>query len=434
MGSAEQLSRTVGLFQADLDIPDAALILRALTSVRVALVAGDDVMRTRAGQIAILTSALLLARSGHKVFIQVFDVPLIGHQPPFVGATLYEAIENLRGQIVDGSDISIGFPMKPEIAFQFGSRSSFAPFEASRTVSVGWSSWAGEIVAWPQRALRSEDDWPMGAMAAAVLVAAEAIKFAGRSLAPMSGDPAYIRDLFGYSRRARLRLAPERTPKITTLGEFDLISAGAISNAVVYALMRLPDVVGRARTFDKDFSDESNRNRNMLLTKALEPLSKVRLFEHFERGLRIDAMERHFVEADLDGLASYVIVGVDDIPTRWMLAGARVNWMGVGATTHFGSMSSVHFPYAACAACLHPHDEPVEGPIPTIAFVSFCAGLMTAADFLVELSRSTAFLESRWTFLTALHLEDDNKIFSAPVQPRGDCPAGCPASRLKRRA
>jgi hypothetical protein len=434
MSRAEQLSRTVGLFRADLEISDTALIQRALTNVEVALVAGDDVMRTRAGQVAILTSALLLARSGQKVFLHVLDAPLIGHQPPFEGKTVYEAVENLRGQLIEGSDISIGFPVRPDLAFEFGSRSSIPPFGARRTISVGWSRWAGEIVDWPLRAFRTENDWPMGAMAAAVLVAAEAIKVVGLALAPLSGNPDFVRDLFGFSRSARLRLAPEQTPKVASLGEFDIISAGAVSNGFVYALMRLPDVVGRARAFDKDHSDQSNRNRNVLLTAALQQLSKVGLFAHFSRGLQIKPIERHFGAEDLPTLASSVAVGVDDIPTRWLLAGARARWMGVGATSHFSSMASVHYPYSACAACLHPRDEDIEGPIPTIAFVSFLSGLMVAADFLIDISGSTASLSSRQKYLTSLHLEDERTAFSTPVAPHPDCPAGCPASQLKRRA
>jgi hypothetical protein len=113
-----------------------------------------------------------------------------------------------------------------------------------------------------------------------------------------------------------------------------------------------------------------------------------------------------------------------------LLAGALVSWMGVGATSHFSSMASVHFPYSACAACLHPRDEHVEGPIPTIAFVSFLAGLMVATDLLVELSRSTAFLASRQRYLTSLHLEHDGATFSTPVAPHPSCPANCSASRL----
>lgn len=429
MASSEQLSRTVGLFRADLHIDDDGLIQRALVGLRIALVADDDVIRTRAGQGAVLTSALLLARSGHQVFLNVGDAPLIGHQPPFEGSTIYEAVGHLRGQLIDGSDISISGSASPVIAFLFGAPSSTATLEAARTISVGWSAWCGEIVDWPMRVQRSEDHWPMGAMAAAVLVASEAIKFSGQLLAPLSGNPSHICELFGASRSARLPLAPEDTPKIAVLGEFDVISAGAVSNALLYALMRLPDVAGNARVFDKDVSDESNRNRNMLLTRKLEGLSKVALFAYFAKGIRIAPVRRHFGEDDVGNLARRVAVGVDDIPSRWLLARAAVDWMGVGATSHFSSMASVHYPYSACAGCLHPHDEHMEGPIPTIAFVSFLAGLMVAADLLVEISRTGGSPASRQRYLTALHLEHDGLAFSTPVPPRGDCPASCHASR-----
>src|SRR5687768_3800945 len=97
MGNADQLSRTVTLFRTEFDIPDGPVILGRLTKLKVALVAGEEVMKTRAGQVALLTSAMLLARSGHQVFINIFDTPLIGYQPPFHGQTIYDAISNLRG-------------------------------------------------------------------------------------------------------------------------------------------------------------------------------------------------------------------------------------------------------------------------------------------------------------------------------------------------
>ena len=430
MTSLDELSRTIALFQTELDIADSTIVADQLTKLKVALVAGDEAMNTRAGQVALLTSALLLARSGHQVYINIFDVPLKGYQPPFSGTTIYEAINNLRGELITGSDISVGYPVRPDVVFDIGGRSSIPPFTAPKTISVAWSAWEGEIAEWPWKPLATESDWPIGAMAAAVLVAAEAVKFAVRRLAGVSAHPTYIRELFGPARAARLRLAPEHTPKIATLGSFDIISAGAVSNAALYALLRLPDVVGDARAFDRDCAEPSNRNRNMLLLMSLEHLRKVALFAHFARGISIQPVPRHFEKADLADLRSNVIVGVDDIPTRWLLAGARVNWMGVGATTDFGSMASVHFPHSACAACQHPHNEPAPGPTPTIAFVSFLAGLMVATDFLKELSGTRADLVSRQRMIFPLRC-DTNGIYDAQVVPRGDCPAGCPASRLK---
>lgn len=432
MTRADQLSRTTALFQTELQIGDAAIIETRLTQLKVALVAGDGVMKTRAGQTALLTSALLLARSGHQVFINVFDAPLVGYHPPFQGTTIYEAVANLRGQLITGSDISIGFPIQPDLAFDLGGRSSIPPLMARKTISVGWSGWAGEIAEWPWKPPSTEDHWPVGAMAAAVLVAAEAVKFPARLLAPVSGHPNYVRELFAPSPTAQLRLAPEHTPKVSALGAFDIISAGAVSNGALYALLRLPDVVGEARAFDKDGSEPSNRNRNMLLLASLERRLKVELFAHFGRGIQIKPVRRHFQKRDLGGLAENVIVGVDDVPTRWLLAGARVNWMGVGATTDFGGMASFHFPYSACAACLHPHNEPVTGPTPTIAFVSFLSGLMVATDFLVELSRSTAKLSSHHRLIFPLRCDTTDGVYCAPVFPRSDCPAGCPASQVRR--
>lgn len=433
MSSAEQLLRTIALFQTEFEIGDGSLVLSTLTKLKVALVAGDEVTSTKAGQVALLTSALLLARSGHQVFINVLDAPLVGYQPPFDGATIYEAVANLRGQLITGSDISIGFPVQPDIAFDIGGRSSIPPFTARKTLSVGWSAWSGEIAEWPWKPLSTEHDWPLGAMAAAVLVAAEAVKFAARALASIAGHPTYLRELFAPCRSARLELAPELTPKVSRLGRFDIISAGAVSNGALYALLRLPNVVGEARAFDKDSSEPSNRNRNMLLVATLEHLKKVELLAQFGRGLRIRPVRRHFEKRDLKGLADNVIVGVDDVPTRWLLAGARVRWMGVGATTDFGSMASVHYPYSACAACQHPHNEPAAGPTPTISFVSFLAGLLVATDFLVELSCSTAKLASQQRIIYPLRCDTENGLYAALVKPRADCPAGCPASEILRR-
>lgn len=431
MSRAEQLARTALLFQRDLGIDDAELVLHALGAPKIVLTAGDAVMRTRAGQAAILTAAMLIARSGQRVYIHALDVPLIGYQPPFTGRTLYAAIQNIRGELIDGNDIEIGFPMGADIAFVFGGESSAAPLQAKRTVTVGWTAWSGEINAWPRRSRFAERDWPLGALVAAVLVAAEAIKLSGAALCRIVGHKGHFAGVFGLSRGSRIRLAPDDTPKISNLGVLDIISAGAVSNGILYALLRLPDVVGEARVFDRDGSDQSNRNRNMLLIASLEHFTKVALFEHFGRGLRIDPVPRHFEADDLEYLSDHVMVGVDNVRTRWLLAKRRSMWMGVGATSHFSAMSSVHYPYTACAACLHPHDEDVPGDTPTISFVSFLAGLFVAADLLIEASGSKALVAARQRYVTPLQTAG---AFYGPVAPNPNCPAGCPVSQISRRS
>jgi hypothetical protein len=429
MSSAEQLSRTTLLFQTDLGIADPALVHRALIAPSILLVADAESINSFAGQVAISTAAMLMVRSGHSVAIDTPDAPLIGYQPPMEGRTFHEAIESVSDKLIDGVSIAIGRPLlPPEITFVFGGANLARDVRARRLVSVGWTDWSAELLQWPMQTHRTNSDWPIGAMGAAVLVAAEAAKIVGRSLALSSGSAPHFRELFAPCEIARLVLAPEATPRMTQLGSFDIISAGAVSNAFLYTLFRLPNATGNARTFDRDTSDHSNRNRNMLLLPDFVGQSKVGLFQHFSLGIVIDPVPRHFSEADLSDLADRVAVGVDDIPTRWTLAGARTSWMGVGATSHFESMASVHYPYSACAACLHPQDEVQIGPTPTIAFSSFLAGLMLAADFLRDVAGAEASLASRYRYLTALQTANP---WSSSVVPNSNCPAHCSASLLR---
>ena len=119
MSRADQLTRTTLLFQRDLGVDDAEIVLHALAAPKIVLTAGDAAMRTRTGQVALLTAAMLIARSGQRVYVHALDVPLVGYQPPFTGRTLYEAIQNVRGELIDGNDIEFGFPMGADIAFVF---------------------------------------------------------------------------------------------------------------------------------------------------------------------------------------------------------------------------------------------------------------------------------------------------------------------------
>lgn len=429
MSSAEQLSRTILLLKGDLGIADDETVLRALVQPTIQLVADADVVNCRSGQIALTTAAMLASRSGHRVFVDAPDAPLIGSQPPMRGATLHEAIGSIADKMIDGVVIAIGCPLlEPDIAFVFGDGNAGVGVRAKRIVSVGWSRWSATLTDWPIQSQGAAEDWPFGAMAAAAFVAAETFKISGRVLLPLSPHAAEFRERFLPASRMTFALAPVDTPISSDVGMFDVISAGAVSNAFMFALGRVPNVRGSGRSFDGDLSEQTNRNRNLFLLPEGVGLPKVDLFDVVS-GLSVTPILRHFAEADLATLAERVVVGVDDIPTRWLLASANVPWMGVGATTHFSSMASVHYAYSACAACLHPYDEEQAGPTPTVAFVSFLAGLQVAADFLRDVARSDIGLMSRQMFVTPFR--PDTAVYSR-VPPISHCPAGCSASLLKR--
>lgn len=431
MTRAEQLSRTIALYKTDLGIADDHVVEAALRRFNILLAIGHPASSTRAGQCSVLTAAMLLARSGHNVFVQATDGPMVGHQPPFEGVSLHEAVQSVHGQLIDSSNIRLGAPDRIDIAFDFGTTSSIAPYQSRRTVSVGWSAWSGEISDWPPQPPVTEFDWPMGAMAAAVMVAAEVSKMVARTLARLSADPGETLRRFAKSNRARLILAEESTPKLAAVGDFTAISAGAVTNGLFYSLSRLPELLGRAWIFDNDPSAPSNLNRNMMLLSGLLHLSKVELLEHFGHGLKVFPVARLFDEADLDGLRGRVTVGVDHVPSRWLLARGRYDWMGVGATEHFNVLSSAHYPFSGCPACLHPHDEAGPEITPTIAHVSFLAGLLQATNLVVDVTGASAWLQStqRYIFTTAFGRSSGE--ISSGVDVRRDCPAGCPASRVK---
>lgn len=332
MSISEQLARTILLFQNDLGIADPAIVLRALTAPTISLIADSQVAGSRSGQVAITTAAMLMARSGHNVFIDTPDAPLVGEQPPLRGSSLHDGIASISDQMIEGAQIAIGCPLFPaDIAFGFGGGVAGIGIRARRLASVGWTNWSGEITEWPLRPTMNLDDWPLGALAASTLVACEALKISGALLTKFSPHPEHFRDLFAPCKRARIRLAPEATAQTPQLGNLDVISGGAVSNALMYTLLRLPNVTGQARVFEGDVSESSNRNRNMLLLPAFLGTSKLDVFEHFQSGLTVEAVPRHFVATDLPNLRERVAVGADDIPTRWLLAGAGASWMGVGA-------------------------------------------------------------------------------------------------------
>lgn len=431
MTRAEQLSRTIALYKTDLGIADDHVIDSALRRFNVMLAIGHPASSTRAGQNGILTAAMLLARSGHNVFIQAVDGPLVGHQPPFEGASLHEAVQSLHGRLVEGSSIRIGAPDRIDIAFDFGTTSSIAPYQCPRTVSVGWSAWSGEISDWPPQPPVTEFDWPMGAMAAAVLVAAEVSKMVVRNLARLSTDPGECLKRFAKSDRARLILAEEGTPKLASVGDFTAISAGAVTNGLFYSLARLPDLLGRVRVYDSDSSDPSNLNRNMMLLRDLLHLSKVGLLEHFGRGLKVCPVPSLFTETDLESLRGRVMVGVDHVPSRWLLARGRYDWMSVGATEHFNVQSSVHYPFSGCPGCLHPHDEAGPEITPTIAHVSFLAGLLQAVNLIADVAGAKASLQSSQRYIFTNGFGRTSDEIRSGVFVRRDCPAGCPASQAR---
>jgi hypothetical protein len=404
-------------------------LIAALTGLRVALIADAANIASHSAQTAFVTAAMLMARSGHRVHLMCPPVVLAGPQPPLGRGELGEELARA------GTDLLPGYAFAPEapageidVAIALGD--SAISVRAARHVRLNASPWSGRLGDETAKDIWDGGWWPLGGMAAAGLAAAEAFKTSMRTLTHAARNPSRMETVFAPGTNVVFALAPEGTPFVRQIGAFDCISGGAIVNAILYALARVPAVEGRARVIEPDTADTSNLNRYMLLRRSRLKEDKARDLAAVlaGSGLTIEPVPKRYEPGQLPlllPLATSVLVGVDDIPTRWLVQRAGPDWLGVGATTHWSAMASFHRQGLGCAECLHPTDDPGNAPIPTVAFVSFWAGLLTASYFLRHRAGQTMPISEQQIYLTALRPEHPSW---SPVPKRRGCPS-CAALR-----
>jgi hypothetical protein len=405
MTAREALDRTLRLMRDEVPetVSDVEL-LAALTGTRVALIADQANISSHAAQTAFVTAAILMARSGHRVHLICPAIAMIGPQPPLGQGDLLSELVRVGADLIPGIEFDTRPPTgEVDVAIALGN--SGVAVKASRLIRMNASPWAGRIST--EAAAWDAEWWPLGAMVAATLAATEVFKVAVRKFAAVSQNPNRMQSVFGPIITFTYALAPEGTPYPRDLGALDCISGGAIITAVLFALGRLPGVNGRVRIVEPDEAEITNLNRYMLLLRSHLHERKVhdiaRVFAASD--LIIQPVPKRYEDAELPHLlplAPTVLVGVDDIPTRWRVQRAAPKWLAVGATTHWSAMASFHDMRSGCAECLHPSDDPTDAPIPTVAFVSFWAGLLTAAYLVRHATGIETPLDEQHVYLTAL--------------------------------
>jgi hypothetical protein len=268
----------------------------------------------------------------------------------------------------------------------------------------------------------AQDDWPCGAFAAGALAAVEAFKVAMSGLNHLAKDALLFDTLFAFTDSVNVELAPPDSPRVANLGTFDCVSGGAIISSALYVLSRLPGVSGRGRIIEPEAGDISNLNRYALMRQSAVGQGKGQVLKSLmPPGLVLQAIEKRYEGgrlAELGEFAPHILVGVDDIPTRWRVQEQAPHWLGIGATTHWAAMASYHQRGLGCARCLHPRDDPATAPIPTIAFVSFFAGLDLASYFVRATAGERILTAEQYRYLSPLRPE---YIWKSPVAVRHDC-------------
>lgn len=383
MNASEALSRTILLARKDLlETVDDDEILGALMSVRVLLVADQRNLSNPEGQYSLVAAATLAARSGAACYIDAPNLPLRGVHPLLRERRLVDALLELGEDLVPGQRMYASSPRGDvDLVVVIGDTPS--GIGGRQRVVLSADAWEGLLSR--TGVLFSESGSPFGALGAAALAASEAYKHAMRRLRPYAAHAAFD-DFFRETSESRVTFGPKNTPPPSPLlGSFDTVSGGAIVQSALYALCKIPGASGTARVIEPDTNAISNVNRYQLLRRCFLGESKASSVATLNLGgLRIMPVETRYDEyfrREFGQLGADVLVGVDNVKSRWAVEEEDVRWIGVGATEDYQAFRTYHEPGLPCTRCIHLEGSEPLGEIPAAAFVSFCGGLSLAAAF-----------------------------------------------------
>src|SRR4051794_8887111 len=354
--SLAALDRTVRLLGGDLfpRLPPRVLAAE-LASTKVLIAAEGAELNSLAAQNAVVASFVCLAELGFRVYLAMPDVELLASQPPLRGTKLRAGLLDLGNDLIMPACLHRGEPVEAVVAL--GRTEVSGPAPSVPVMRIFGNDWRGAVAVDSDACEGFCGHLPFGATLAAVAAGAEVTRIACARIA----------------RERRLSVAAEfdlsqpkgcilRLPKLALvpgveLPEFDVVSAGAITHACFFNLLRIQGAGGSARVFDGDRSEETNLNRYALQRRSTLGQAKVRtLADLASESLGIEAVESRLDErlAARIRLRERVLVGVDHIPSRWMAQRHSREWLCVAGTSHFTAMVSEHEPGTPCAACLHP--------------------------------------------------------------------------------
>ena len=410
---------------------EPAKIGAALPRLRVAIGCDATNAESENGQQVLINLALLVARMGIRVELDLPDVPLLIHRPPLRREGLASALIELSSDLVPEAEIAArsGDPLCLELVI--GDTPYTRTAAALRVCGDEWSLDLGDARASAGR--RWGDGLPFGAFAAAAAGAAEVLRVALNPLAALVGAPLLAqahRLQVGVPVACDLRdYFPEFSAREPALGQLDAISGGAIVSNTVAAL-RSVDPTAQLRVIEDDALEASNLNRYYYSRRREISLPKTdHLSLQGDERFEIKGVDLRLEPETLERvgtLADRVLVGVDHIPSRWLVQEAAPAWVGVGATQSLSTLVSSHRPGEPCAGCLHPRPLPTDPEAATISFVSFWAGLLLAMELLCE-------VDGRQPSAQSIYCEpfgyNGPHLMRLDVAAQPDCPVKCSASR-----
>ena len=430
MTSEHALDRTARLIRMDLFAGKVSIaqIIDGLLGTTVRLSADEANLSSANGQTALCALFGQIGMMGIGIDLDIPEVPLLIPQPPLKGSELRAALLDYANDLIPGLRCGNGLG-ECDLSFVLGDGMA-GEINVLRVTGGSWSCTVGPAGEIPS--CRWNGDWPIGALLAAAAGAAEALRAALQRIASATGYQLSAEFESQPGRPVRLDLsdrAVRRRP--LDLGRVDVISGGAITNATIYALLRVPEVSVDLRVIEPETVDLTNLNRYPLARRSDRNRPKVKVLEGYSRAaVTISGIEAPFDDSwpvVLGNLAARVLVGVDQIPVRWAIQEAAPAWLQVTGTSHFFVMASSHHPDGPCAGCAHPTDEQGDDPIPTISFVSMWAGILQLLDLLNEASGQPT--TGRYTICYPFGLSGSRPVLRGTIGRVATCPVGCKASQ-----
>jgi hypothetical protein len=380
----DALARTALLLERDVFVgADCRGIVDGLRGTTARIVANRSNVDTAAGQTALVTLYGQLAMMGLQIDLDIPAIGLVSAQPPLRGTDIGRALVDYSDDLLPGG--SSRPTAAADITFALGDTP--APAHAVRVGGTDWQATVGVGA----RASAWRGVVPVGAMAAAAAAAPDGLRVALSRIAehldiPAPGEASLVLDV---TRQVSIDLSNYAVDGPVRLDEVDCVSGGAITNAALYVLLRLPRLTGHMRITEPDILDYSNLNRYSLARRSQVRMRKAAVLEGLSTdGFEVSGLPVRFDDASMQSIGSIaprVLVGVDHIPSRWFVqAIAPESWICIGASSHFFVLVSTHPSGGPCAGCVHPKDDAFQGDVPTISFVSFWAGLLQGLELIRE--------------------------------------------------
>ena len=429
--TSDALARTTLLINHEYfdGLAETGAIVEGLVGSTIRIYADAENLRTRAGQAAVVTAFGLIARMGIGIELAIPNVPLVDRVAPLLRSKIRTALVDLGRDLVPDATVRTTSG-KTDLTVVFGDTQLVSEEAAVRIVADDFSF---ALTNGSQRGRRLDGDWPLGAFAAAAAAAAAVLEIALCRIEDISGLKRVQRPRAPAGPPAELDLRdlfPELPKSASRKWNIDLISGGAITNALLFILLRLPGLSVDARVIEGDVAELSNVNRYMLLRRRHVGSQKTAyLGESASSSVSISGEPCLFTETtreNLTPLAPAVLVGADRVEARWLVQMEEPEWLCVGATEAAIAETTTHSPGTPCAGCLHPDPLPGDTVIPTISFVSFWAGLLQACELLCHFE--TVAIPRRvmvWPFALGGPFQSS----TVPLKSSRRCALSCKASR-----